>query len=165
MKKTQCPNCGAEAQSVRGNWPLDDWGVKGAVLMGIEIIRCKQCQNDMPIIRGANRIMHTLAEAIVRKPYRLAGDEVRFLRKYIGATQDGFARLVHVDKTTISKWETGDDPVGIHSDLLIRLLTVLRQHDLKLTPDETAQLLESVREVRKRVRVQIDPEKFSYAYA
>ena len=164
MKKTQCPNCGGEAKVDRGNWPLDDWGVKGAVLMGIEVIRCAEC-GEMPIIKGTNRIMRTLAEAIVRKPYRLAGDEVRFLRKYMGITQGDFARLLHVDKTTVSKWETGDDPVGIHSDLLIRLLTVVRYHDLMLAPDETAHLLEGIRDVRRRVQVRIDSEKLSYAYA
>lgn len=165
MKKTECPHCGAQAKVERGNWPLDDWGVKGAVLMGVEIIRCAACGEEMPIIKGASRIMRTLVEAIIRKPYRLAGDEVRFLRKYMSINQDEFARLLHVDKTTVSKWETGDDPVGIHSDLLIRLLTVLRNHDLALTPEDTARLLENVREERKRVQVRIDPDKLSYAYA
>jgi putative zinc finger/helix-turn-helix YgiT family protein len=168
MKKVQCPNCGAQAHQKRGNWPLDDWGVKGAMLLGTEIIRCAACGEEMPIIRGANRIQRTLAEAIVRKPYRLAGDEVRFLRKYIGVTQDEFARLLHVDKTTISKWETGDDPVGIQSDLLIRAIAMLRHQHLIPSPGETLpflERLESIREQRKRVRVQIDPETFSYAYA
>ena len=164
MKNIQCPNCGADAEVERRNWPLDDWGVKGAVLMGTEIIKCGHC-GEMPVIKGANRIMRTLAEAVVRKPYRLAGDEVRFLRKYMGITQDHFARLLHVDKTTVSKWETGDDPVGIHSDLLIRLLAIVRYHDLMLAPEETAQFLQSIHDVKKRVQVRIDPEKFSYVYA
>jgi len=65
-----------------------------------------------------NALMRILALAVIKKPYRLTGEEVRFLRKYLRLTE--FSRLIHVDKTTLSKSENNDDRLGDQSDRLIR---------------------------------------------
>jgi DNA-binding transcriptional regulator YiaG len=76
-------------------------------------------------------LFRTIALALVTKPYRLAGEEVRYLRKYMGLTGDGFSRLLHIDKTTLSKWENNDDPVGTQSDLAIRMLAMSQDESLR----------------------------------
>lgn len=165
MNTTTCPNCGGEAHIVRGNWPMDDWGVRG-YLLGVEIIECEHCRSKMPILRNVERLMRIVTEALIRKPYRLTGQEVRFLRKRIGATQEELGREMHVDKTTVSKWENDDDPVGIQSDLLLRLLAAYQDEELQqhIRPDiRTA--FEQMREQSKRVSLQIDSQKMEYEYA
>jgi DNA-binding transcriptional regulator YiaG len=122
--KERCSECGGEIQIVRGNHQFKESGLQNVVLCGIELARCKYCGYDEPIIRGLNDVMRTIALAVVSKPYRLAGDEVRYLRKYVEMTSDKFARLLHIDRSTLSKWENGEDPVGAQSDLAIRMLVM-----------------------------------------
>jgi putative zinc finger/helix-turn-helix YgiT family protein len=166
MNKVRCPNCGSEATVERGNWPFEkETGLKGVVLPGVEIIRCPHCRTEMPILRGVNRIMRTVALALVNKPYRLNGAEVRFLRKHVGMTQEGFSQLIHVDKTTLSKWETGDDPVGIHSDLLTRLAVLALDKELCGKAAEIVQHFAQIQEKQRKVGIQVHPEEATYQYA
>jgi DNA-binding transcriptional regulator YiaG len=123
MNKAECTKCEKEAKIVRGSYTLEDVGIP-VVLQGIEIIHCDHCGNEDPIIPRINDLMRAIAVAVICKPYRLRGEEIRFLRKYLEMTGDEFARLIDVDKTTLSKWENNDDPVGKNNDRLIRL-TVL----------------------------------------
>ena len=64
----------------------------------------------------------TIAHAVIRKPFRLSGLEVRYLRKYLGWSGVDFARHVGVDPSTVSNWENDKDPIGSASDRLLRLM-------------------------------------------
>ncbi|MEK7408316.1 MAG: hypothetical protein AAB225_24860, partial [Acidobacteriota bacterium] len=121
---SRCSACGARARIVRASYAFTESGIQRVVLQGIELIRCEKCGNEDPIIPRVNDLMRTLACAVVSKPYRLEGQDVRFLRKYVRMTGEEFARLLHVDRTTLSKWENDDDPVGEQSDRLIRMLAL-----------------------------------------
>jgi DNA-binding transcriptional regulator YiaG len=90
----------------------------------VQIGRCPKCGNEDAILPRLNRIMRVIALALIGKPYRLSGAEVRFLRSFLGVTAEKFSRLIHVDKATLSKWENSEDPVGAQSDLLIRILAL-----------------------------------------
>ena len=160
-----CPNCGEEARTVRGMWKFDESGLKNVRLAGIEIIECKHCGEQAPIIPRINQLMIVLARAVISKPYGLIGNEVRFLRKHMEMTQEGFSRLVRVDKTTVSKWENGEHPVGGQSDQLIRFLVMV--HDDELRP-QLEQALEKFKETRAKSRsvpINIDPKTLEYQYA
>ena len=122
MRTEKCSQCGADAQVVRGSHRFNESGLSGVVLQGIEVLRCKKCHNHEPIIPHINEMMQVLALAVINKKYRLKGEEVRFLRKYIRMTQEEFAALIHVDKATLSKWENNEHPVGQNSERLIGLL-------------------------------------------
>src|SRR5204863_5856835 len=92
-----------------------------AAVVNMKKAVCKQCDNEDPIIAHIDDLMRTVALAVVCNPSSLRGGDVRFLRKYIGKTAEEFGKLLNIDKTTISKWENGHDPVGDQSDRLIRL--------------------------------------------
>lgn len=126
-----CSNCSQPAKVVHGNYQFKESGLENIVLCGIELVKCSHCGNEDPIIPGMDDLFRTIALALVTKPYRLAGEEVRFLRKYMGLTGDGFSRLLHIDKTTLSKWENNDDPVGTQSDLAIRMLAMSQDESLR----------------------------------
>jgi YgiT-type zinc finger domain-containing protein len=127
----KCSKCGGEARTVRGDYQFRESGLDNVVLRNIELVRCEHCGNEEPIIRGLDEVLRTIAFALVSKPYRLAGEEIRYLRKYTEMSSEQFARLLHIDRTTLSKWENNDDPVGAQSDLAIRMLVMALDDKLK----------------------------------
>src|SRR4026209_1378307 len=102
-----CSNCGAEARITRGDYNFHESGLDYVILHNIELITCGTCGNQDPIIRKPARLMDQLLIGVASKPDRLEGQDIRFIRKQLKMTQDGFARLIHADKTTVSKWENG----------------------------------------------------------
>ena len=109
--------------------------------------------------------MHIAAVAILQKPYRLQGEELRFLRKHIDLSQEEFAKLLHVDKTTLSKWENNEDPIGVQSDLLARAIVISRDKRLEKRAADHIRAFAKIADKQKRVRVEVDTEKYEYEYA
>ena len=68
MNKIECSNCGAQAKVERGSYHFKECGLISVALLGIEIIRCPECENEDPIIPHFNDLMRTLALAMVTKP-------------------------------------------------------------------------------------------------
>ncbi len=165
MKRMECSNCGAPAKVVRGTYELKDIGLKRVVLRGIEIVTCPKCGNQDPMIPNMNALMRTLALAVVKKPYRLTGEEVRFLRKYLRLTGEEFSRLIHVDKTTLSKWENNDDRLGDQSDRLIRLVALGLGAGLKQESEGVIRSFAQINSKPRPVGIQMDVSTFCYQYA
>jgi DNA-binding transcriptional regulator YiaG len=115
-----CSNCGAPATVNEGIYQFKESGLTNVSLCGVELITCDTCGNIDPIIPNANDLMAVLAWTIATRKYRLFGEEVRFLRKYLKMSGVEFAKMIGVDKATLSKWENNDDRVGGSSDRLIR---------------------------------------------
>jgi DNA-binding transcriptional regulator YiaG len=76
--------------------------------------------------RRARRWAGLTRKAVIHKPARLSGAEVKFLRKHLGWSGADFAAHVGVDPTTVSAWENERKPFGTSSDRLLRLM-VARQ--------------------------------------
>ncbi len=76
-----CSACGKDAKIVHGNYQFKESGLPNVVLAGIEIIRCGHCGNEDPIIPNMDDLFRTITISLIAKPYRLAGEEVRFMRK------------------------------------------------------------------------------------
>ncbi len=165
MRKEQCSNCGTEVQTVRGSYRFTESGLRNVVLRGIELIRCRKCGNEDPIIPRLTVLMRTIALALATKPYRLHGPEVRYLRTYMGMSGERFSALLHVDKTTLSKWENNDDPVGYQSDRLIRLLAISRDRELCEKIGEVVKNFERISNRKRPLSVEVNPETSEYQYA
>ena len=165
QRVTECSACGSPAKVVRGTYRFTESGLPSVVLQGVKLIRCGKCKNVDPIIPRVNHLMRALALAVVSKPYRLRGEDVRFLRKYLRMTNDEFARLIHVDKTNLSKWENNHDKIGPQSDRLIRVMAVWLGEGLKNELDGVIQAFPRIHETRSNVRIELDAAKGSYQYA
>jgi putative zinc finger/helix-turn-helix YgiT family protein len=164
MKGKECSNCGAPGRVVHGTYELREVGLKNVVLQGIEIVKCPKCRNEDPIIANMNGLMRALALAVIEKPCRLTGEEVRFLRKYLRLTGEEFSRLIHVDKSTLSKWENNEDRVGDQSDRLIRLVAVGLGEGLK---EESERVIRSFPQIKGKphaVGIQMNAATLSYQY-
>lgn len=162
----KCSNCEEPAKIVHGNYKFKESGLDNVILCGIELIKCEGCGNEDPIIPALDDLFRTIALALVTKPYGLAGEEVRFLRKYMSLTGDEFSRMLHVDKTTLSKWENNDDPVGPQSDLAIRMMVMSQNAALREKLKDIIREFEKIkfrahsRSRRKRAgRVKYVPER------
>lgn len=55
-----------------------------------------------------NQMADAVFEALIRKPGRLSGAEVKFVRMHKEMTQGAFAEMVGVDRTSVVKWEAKD---------------------------------------------------------
>ncbi len=163
-RKIECTNCGSTARIVRGNYNFSESGLKGVRLQGIERIVCGQCGNVDPIIPRLNELMRLLALAVIAKPYRLTGEEIRFLRKYLRMTGDEFGRLLHIDRTNLSKWENDEDKVGAQSDRLIRTIALSLGEGLKGKLEEVIRSFPEIQDKPASVRIDMDTEKMSYKY-
>jgi len=166
VTNVQCSACGTPAKVIRGDYEFAESGLKHVILQGIELVQCDRCGNEDPIIRHVNALMRALAQAVVCKPYRLQGREVRFLRTYLGMTAGQFARLLHVDKTTLSKWENGHDPVGEQSDRLIRMYALVLGEGLQKEQRHVVNdCFPQIRHSSRSLRVRINPSTMAYSYA
>jgi DNA-binding transcriptional regulator YiaG len=165
MRKQPCSNCGAKARIVKGDYEFKESGLRDVTLLDINLIKCAKCGNVDPILSGVDDVLDLLAVAVLQKQYRLEGAELRFLRKHVGLNQEEFSKLMHVDKTTLSKWENDEDQIGIRSDLLARTVVISRDKHLEKRAAAHIQAFLKAADQQKRVRVEVDTVKLEYEYA
>lgn len=131
-----CSNCGAEAIRTIGVYPFKESGLSNLVLIGVNLIQCSTCGNIDPIIPDVNDLMRAIAWHIATQRFRLTGEDVRFLRKYLRMTGVEFAELLGADKSTLSKWENSADTVGTANERLIRSVALALGEGLKERSEE-----------------------------
>lgn len=169
MNKVSCSDCGSNATVERGSYEFKECGLSAVVLHGIEIIHCPECGNDDPIIPAVNDLMRLLAVAVIGKPERLAGEEIRFLRKYLRKTGGEFARLLSIDKTHLSKLENDADPISNQTDRLVRMIVLALGDGLSEKLDEIVRDFLNIRHTKtkksRRVPIEVDTAKMTYQYA
>jgi putative zinc finger/helix-turn-helix YgiT family protein len=159
-----CSNCGQAAKVVRGTYRFTESGLN-VILVGIELIRCSECGNEDPVLPNINGLMECLARAVIEKPWRLAGSEIKFLRKYLRMTGEAFASFVGVDKTTVSKWENDHDSIGEPSDHLIRALALLLGEGLQESMNEIARMFPDIKDAMREVVYRYNAETHEVEYA
>lgn len=160
----RCSNCGRTARRTRGNYLFRESGLKNIVLTNAEIIKCDRCGNQDPIIARMDDVLKIIALALVNKPCGLCGEEIRYLRKYLGMGGDTFASYLHTDKSVLSRWENNREPVGSKSDLLIRAIALTVGRGLLPEAEEAVRRFSKIDESQKNVMVEVDPEKLEFEY-
>jgi DNA-binding transcriptional regulator YiaG len=70
---------------------------------------------------------------VLRRPERLRGWDLRFLRRGLGITQAEFGTQVDRDEQTIARWEKSEDPIPSAVDVVIRMRFAARfAHELSI---------------------------------
>ena len=165
MKKEQCSTCEHLAIVTRGNYEFGEMGLP-VVLQRIQIVKCSHCGTTEPIIPNLNDLMHTVALAVICKPCTLDGEEIKFLRRYVGKTATEFSTLLHLDNTSLSKMENEERKAGPRTDKLIRFLTVSLSPELIDKMDRLVKQLPTMRDCEKKnAEIQIDPQTMQCQYA
>lgn len=159
-----CSNCGENARRIRTNYLFRESGLSNVVLKNIEVIKCAHCGNQDPIIHRMADVMRQIAQALVEKPFALMGEEIRFLRKYLGMSGVTFAGLLHADKAVLSRWENNQVGVGSKSDLLIRAIACNLGSGLRSEAERVVRKFPEIDESdQKVVRIEIHDATFAYA--
>jgi DNA-binding transcriptional regulator YiaG len=149
---------------VRERYPFTESGLRNVVLVGVEVIKCGECGNRDPIIPRVNDLMRLLAVAVTAQPYKLRGEDVRFLRKYLHMSGGELASLIHVDVSTLSKWENNEQPIGDQSERLIRSVSMALGDGLKEKMEEVVRNFSKIKNRTAASRISMDTQKMSYAY-
>ena len=152
----KCRTCGkTELTSRTETYLYTECGLPNVVLVGVEVRRCPSCGHHELVLPRVLELHRTIALAVIKKPARLSGTEVRYLRKYLGWSGADFARHVGVDPSTVSNWETDKDPIGPVSDRLLRLM-VARGTPVEEYPLDELTKIENER--RPPIEVRVSPK-------
>lgn len=103
----KCAQCGHQMERFEGTHRYHESGLKDVLLMGIPMYRCPSCKETEIEIPHIAELHLLLAFLIVLQPRSLRADEVRFLRKHLGYSQEELASKLGVSRLTITRWENG----------------------------------------------------------
>ena len=123
-----CPNCSLKMKQTKGNYHYAESGLDNVTLTNLTIYICV-CGEKMPVISDIQGLHKTIAMAIVKSKTILTGEQIRFLRKEIGLKAVEFSKLLSVNKVSVSRWETGKEPLGRSNDKLIRLFFIRKTEE------------------------------------
>ena len=104
----------------------------------MEVYQYTACGLDNVVVEGAVELPETagdgsvtipaigqlhqvIAEAIVTRPAKMTGQELRFLRTEMGLTQSQLANILKVTLLTVSRWERNENPFSEAAEMLVRL--------------------------------------------
>jgi putative zinc finger/helix-turn-helix YgiT family protein len=130
----KCTDCRVPMESKARPYRYAECGLPNVTLRNVEVRTCPKCGAESVVIPRIDELHGLLADAVVRKRARLAPQEVRFLRKYIGFSGVDFARACGVTPETVSRWENGA-PMGAQADRMLRLMVLVR-HPIEAYPLE-----------------------------
>jgi putative zinc finger/helix-turn-helix YgiT family protein len=109
-----------------------DSGLPNVYLSGIRYSVCSKCRYQFADIPEIKQLMELIARTLIERPAKLAGQEIRFLRKRVGKSSGDFARMIGVSPEQVSRWENGHNFPEISADKLIRVTYIILSGDPKL---------------------------------
>ncbi len=121
----KCEQCGKKMRrTIKDRYQYLESGLSNVVLDHIPVYEC-DCGEQVVVLPNVERLHTLIFEKLLTKAGRLRGEEIRFLRKWMGAKGVDFAKMVKVHPTTLSKWESGDQAISEEHNKLIRFAVVV----------------------------------------
>lgn len=118
---SRCKKCeGLMTKSVRAEHTEDLGGVVVKVLNAVQVRRCEACNTEMVAIPDMDGLARAAAISRALKPARLAGRELKFLRRVLDMSQKEFAEAMTLTAETVSRWENDARGVGGMCEKLVR---------------------------------------------
>jgi putative zinc finger/helix-turn-helix YgiT family protein len=136
----------------REDYRYDESGLSNVVLEGITVRRCPGCDAAEPTIPNIEGLHRAIAQALITQPRRLSGEEIRFLRTYLGWTGVDFARHMGVVPTSVSRWENDKEPIGPQAERALRLMVATRDPERSYPLDRLAELSDQTDTAEMRMR-------------
>ena len=113
-------------------------GIESVMVESVPALRCDACG----AVSFDGAVLDAVTRAFARMLVNEAGDlwpsEARFLRKFLLATQSELAERLQIDRTTIARWETADEPIGRAHSASLRAHVAL--HLAGLDPSQSGAL-------------------------
>ncbi len=151
----KCSACGSKnTKTQRENVPWRE--VTGVVVLDVAVMRCGDCGERFEEFRALDALLAAIAQGVVTRAKRITATDLRFLRGFLGLTGIELARAIASSPSTVSRWEKGQQPVGLHAELLLRAMVLLHL-GVKTAPQSFATM---ARDAADRATV----ERVRYAY-
>jgi hypothetical protein len=83
-------------------------GLKNVFLAGIEMIECERCKSSSPVIPRMYYLHREIAVCLIRKVNPLRGDEVRYIRKWLGFSMKKAASVLGIEEADFHDVENTD---------------------------------------------------------
>lgn len=116
----KCFECGGPLEVRRENHKYA-CGLPYVTLGDIEVRRCRKCGDTEYVIPKVESLHRAIAHQVCTKPGHLVGEEVRFLRKYLGWSGADFASNFGVTQETVSRWEHDRQDMGPVAERHLRM--------------------------------------------
>ena len=98
-------------------------GLHNITLHGVIQHHCNDCGEIYYDYGDVNQLNNTIAGTLLRKKHNLNGKEIRFLRTYVGYSSEMFARILGLDKTSLSRIENDRVKVSNQVNMTVRFVT------------------------------------------
>lgn len=121
----RCPQCGRRMRRAVQDYQYVESGLTNVHLRRVAVFTCR-CGEEVLDLPRVERLHSLIVQKLMSKPSVLSGSELRFIRKFIGVKAVDVARMLNVSQTTVSRWETGAEPIGKESDKLFRIVATLK---------------------------------------
>jgi putative zinc finger/helix-turn-helix YgiT family protein len=108
--------------STRGLHRYTESGLPNVTLANVEIRTCDACGEREVVIPKMEELHRLIARAIAELPTQLTGEQVRFLRTWLGYSATDFAIVMGVRPETVSRWEHGTYQIPATAERLLRLM-------------------------------------------
>lgn len=155
MKCTECRSSKMKKRTLKRHVFMDSPRV---YVSGIDAYTCKNCGEEFIDFPRMGQLMNLVAKEIASQRRRLTGDEVGFLRSFVGMTMEELAHSCGVNKSTVSRWEKGDLPP--HSDKLLRY-TILNAAWTMNGKEPPLSLMRLLAEARLEKKAKPKPMRFT----
>lgn len=97
-------------------------GLHNVTLQGVEHFKCDKCGEEYYGYGDQEKLHELIARVLILKKEVITGDEVRFLRTYLGFSTPMFSKLTGYTVETISRLENNKRPIQRSFDILVRSL-------------------------------------------
>lgn len=136
----KCHECNLKMKEVHEDYHYLESGLNNVFLKNICIYKC-DCGESFASIPAVIKLNGMIGLSIVKKKSRLNGHEVKYLRKNVGLSAKDIATYMDVNKSTISRWESGKQQIDKSND---RVLRILYAHFKGIPKDDVTNIIEDV---------------------
>lgn len=154
MKCTECRSDNMKQKVLKKHLFMDKPRI---YLAGVTEWTCKDCGEVYFDYPRMGELMNLVAKTVASQKRRLTGEEVGFLRSFVGLTMEELAEKCGVNKGTISRWESGK--LTAQADKIFRFVIVAENYR-KQGFEVPAQLLGLIADAKLEERKRIAPMMF-----
>jgi putative zinc finger/helix-turn-helix YgiT family protein len=122
---TTCLDCGGALRVSREPHKYTLHPKWAITIADAEVRRCPKCGYFEVMIPKPDALHRTIAAEVIRKPAKLSGPELVFLRMELGMSARKLAKVIGVVHESISRWENDYLPVSPPVDRLMRTMMAL----------------------------------------
>src|SRR6185312_17329075 len=134
----KCHVCGTAMESRRENHRYTQSGLSNVTIVNLEVRHCPNCGEREYVFPRIAQLHRLLAFMTAKQPIALVGEQIRYLRKYLGWSREQFASIMGVETETISRWEHDKAKMGKSADRLLRVFVFTKNPVEEYDPAELA---------------------------